>query len=223
MMLRLGLLPFLVVAAVLANDPQQIDQPNKSEEMMEFQKRLMTSVEATNDNLKRLARLFYEQMVNTRKLAEEQQKNFNSTNQRLAEIAQLSNDQHKQVAEELRNLRNHANETNQKFINLEKLVDNRHNESLENVKHVGQKLDKSAALAMHHYQLFDFIIRYPVNCNLARSASLTQLSNGKKYLFLTTGGTWTQVREKCAKKGLQMITLKNMNDHNLVWQKIKEL
>ncbi|XP_059474761.1 uncharacterized protein LOC132196260 [Neocloeon triangulifer] len=212
-MLRLGLLPFLVVAAVLANDPKQIDQPSKNEET-EFQKGLMTSVEATNENLKRLAKLFYEQMGEMKKLAEEQEKNFNATNQRLDEMAQLSDDRHRQGTEELKN---HANETDRKLNDLDRLV----KQSLENVKHVDQKLDESAALAKRQNQHFDR--RFSSNCNLARSASLTQLSNGKQYLFLTTGGNWTQVRDRCAEKGLQMITLKNMNDHNLVWQKIKEL
>ncbi|XP_059474762.1 uncharacterized protein LOC132196261 [Neocloeon triangulifer] len=210
-MLRLGLLPFLVVAAVLANDPKQIDQPTKNDKMTEFQKGLMTSVEATNENLKRLAKLFYEQMVEIKKLAEEQEKNFNATNQRLDEMVQLSDDRHRQGTEEIRN---QANETDRKLNDLDRLVK-------RNLENLNRKVDNSAALAERHYQLFES--RYPTYCKRARSNSLTELSNGKKYLFLTTGGNWSQVRDRCAEKGLQMITLKNLNDLNLVWQKAKEL
>ncbi|XP_059483627.1 hepatic lectin-like [Neocloeon triangulifer] len=60
--------------------------------------------------------------------------------------------------------------------------------------------------------------RLPEHCNLARSSksNLTTLSNGKRYSFYPTEKNWTSANETCAKMGLHLATIRDLNEAQIV-------
>ncbi|XP_059475570.1 uncharacterized protein LOC132196742 [Neocloeon triangulifer] len=62
-----------------------------------------------------------------------------------------------------------------------------------------------------------------VTCALARSAKLTQLSNGKRYFFsYATIANWTDAEKRCKGMGLHLATLRNETDLNATWAEAKK-
>ncbi|XP_059471043.1 C-type lectin domain family 7 member A-like [Neocloeon triangulifer] len=59
-------------------------------------------------------------------------------------------------------------------------------------------------------------------CILARSSSLTELTNGKKYLFIKSHGNWTESRDKCAELGLHLAVLKDRKDLKVLERKVNQ-
>ncbi|XP_059477344.1 uncharacterized protein LOC132197803 [Neocloeon triangulifer] len=57
-----------------------------------------------------------------------------------------------------------------------------------------------------------------INCTLARSHNLMQLSNGKKYFFsYPTREYWSVANEKCKEMGLHLATLRDEADLDATW------
>ncbi|XP_059482435.1 C-type lectin domain family 4 member F-like isoform X2 [Neocloeon triangulifer] len=97
-MARIFLLIVLLVAAALANEPS-----NKQQES-EFQQEMLKNLNKTNENLDRFMRSVYEQVVVTRKAAEEQNEaliKFSvATNDRLDQMAKTTLEYVKQVGKQ---------------------------------------------------------------------------------------------------------------------------
>ncbi|XP_059482434.1 T-cell surface glycoprotein YE1/48-like isoform X1 [Neocloeon triangulifer] len=201
-MARIFLLIVLLVAAALANEPS-----NKQQES-EFQQEMLKNLNKTNENLDRFMRSVYEQVVVTRKAAEEQ-------NEALIKFSVATNDRLDQMAKTMIDAEKNLNETtNDRFNQLQK----QNEQTLEYVKQVGkqqnQKLDALANLTEHHIQIFQ--TRFPPHCNLARSSKLTLLTNGKKYFFSPTFTNWNSANETCAKMGLHLATIRDQNEALIV-------
>ncbi|XP_059471022.1 hepatic lectin-like [Neocloeon triangulifer] len=75
------------------------------------------------------------------------------------------------------------------------------------------KLDALANIAERHIQVTESTL---LECNLARSSNLTELSNGKNYSFHQTRANWTFASEFCSKKGLNLATITDENDAQVV-------
>ncbi|XP_059482154.1 uncharacterized protein LOC132200583 isoform X2 [Neocloeon triangulifer] len=126
----------LLVAAALANESS--NKPPESE----FQQEMLKNLNKTNEKLDRLMRIVYNQVVETRRAAEEQneaqiklEKNVNITNEKLERLRRIVYDQ----PMEMRKLAEEQNEAQIKLSNatndqLTKAVDRRHNQTLEGVK-----------------------------------------------------------------------------------------
>ncbi|XP_059479057.1 C-type lectin domain family 4 member K-like [Neocloeon triangulifer] len=103
------------------------------------------------------------------------------------------------------------NETNQNMNILTKL----HQQTLEYVKQVekqqNQKLDALSRVAERHLQYF------LANCNVALSANLKALTNGKKYSFHSTVIEWANARDSCAKQGLHLASIGDQSDAEALW------
>ncbi|XP_059478232.1 C-type lectin domain family 4 member F-like [Neocloeon triangulifer] len=58
-------------------------------------------------------------------------------------------------------------------------------------------------------------------CAIARSAYLTELSNGKKYYFNKTRVNWDEAEERCKGMGLTLATIRDETDLNATWAEAK--
>ncbi|XP_059488579.1 uncharacterized protein LOC132204225 [Neocloeon triangulifer] len=125
-MLRFYLLHFIVLTTVLAEDQKQTNQ-SQPRVVEEFQAELTKNVKETNQKLDRLMRLVYDQAVEIRNLAEnenvEQKKKFDATNLRLENLSQISDERYNQTVLAAENF-------NKKLMDLAQ----RNQQEFENIK-----------------------------------------------------------------------------------------
>ncbi|XP_059482155.1 uncharacterized protein LOC132200584 isoform X1 [Neocloeon triangulifer] len=202
-MARFFLLGVLLAAAALANESSNMKQDS------EFQQEMLKNLNKTNENLDRFMRIVYEQVVVTRKAAEEQ-------NEALIKFSVATNDRLDHMAKTMMDAEKNLNKTtNDRFNQLQK----QNEQTLDYLKQVekrqNQKFDTLANLTEHHIQFFQ--IRFPPHCNLARSTNLTLLSNGKMYFFSNPAeANWTSANETCTKMGLHLTTIRDQNEEKVV-------
>ncbi|XP_059474243.1 uncharacterized protein LOC132195942 isoform X2 [Neocloeon triangulifer] len=180
-MARIFLLLVLLVAAALANE-----SPTEPQEL-EFRQEILRRFDKTDETLKRLMKHVYDQAVESRKVAEQQ-------NEELIKS---------------------SNATNDRFDQLAQIVDQRLNQILESVKQVEEERKNDREQLERH--ILDFQTRFPPHCKLTRSSNLTLLSNGKKYFFsYPIRAQWASAKELCTEKGLHLATITDQNDAQVV-------
>ncbi|XP_059488989.1 C-type lectin domain family 4 member F-like [Neocloeon triangulifer] len=229
------LLLFFSLATVVDNTAELTGPSIKKQEMEE----LTQKIKNTNEKLQRLTTLVFEQVVEMRKLVEEEsderKKNFKETSQRLDELARLSDERHNQTFEEMKRTLDEAN--NGRIEELATLVDQRNNLTLENfnqtnasdlAKQNHEELIFTRNLTLEHENRTDTSdlaneqhnksenSDYLVKCPLARFANLTMLSNGKMYSFHQIYENWNAANESCNKMGLHLATIKDQKDAQVV-------
>ncbi|XP_059471001.1 C-type lectin domain family 4 member F-like [Neocloeon triangulifer] len=222
---RLVWLIVLVVAAALANDSSNNNNFNLKPEESEFRQEMLKNLNKTNEMLNRLMRIVYEQVVETRKVAEEQNQLADATQNKLDQLATNVDQRLNQTLERVEEAEKGNEEllkylnkaTSERFNRMEKQIyqvlekDKEMEEKRQNDR---EKLDALANFTERHIQFFQ--IRFPTHCNLARLSNLTVLSNGKIYSFHQTLENWTSANETCSKNGLHLATIRDQNEAQLV-------
>ncbi|XP_059477345.1 uncharacterized protein LOC132197805 [Neocloeon triangulifer] len=94
--------------------------------------------------------------------------------------------------------------------------------AMENAK-MNARLDYLTKLTERQQLLIPY--KLSINCTLAHSysANLTQLSNGKKYLFsFTNEAAWAVANENCKGMGLHLATPRDHDDLIKIWREAKK-
>ncbi|XP_059471078.1 uncharacterized protein LOC132194042 [Neocloeon triangulifer] len=146
--------------------------------------------------------------------SEEILNNLNTTNEKLDQLIKQVLETRKLVEEQNEKLIKFSNETNDRLAQLDSIVNQHHNQAEEKRKNDEEKLNALANITERHIQFFQS--RFPTHCNVARSAILKTLSNGKKYFFHPTQANWNSANETCSNQGLQLATFRDQNDAQVV-------
>ncbi|XP_059471004.1 C-type lectin domain family 1 member B-like [Neocloeon triangulifer] len=214
-MARLIWLILLLITAVLAAN----ECSTKLEES-EFQLEMLHNFNKTNEKLDRLMRIVFDQVVETRKVAEVQKEELNKfsneTKERFDQLAEIVDQRLNQTMERVEEV---ANENEQLVKNVNRRLDNLENQidqTLEYLKPQNQQLNE--AFNVKSVEIESSSV--PAKCSQA--LSLKTLSNGKRYHFNKTSVTWAGANEFCTKMGLHMATYTDMTDVDAVLEEDKK-
>ncbi|XP_059471081.1 uncharacterized protein LOC132194044 isoform X2 [Neocloeon triangulifer] len=147
-------------------------------------------------------------------------RSFNETKEKLDRLTNLVYNQvlgsEKVVAEVRENFTKFSKNTNGRLEALAELVDRRLNQTVVNLE---QKLED-----LENRQHKEFAeVKTLISCTPAKSG-LKTLSNGKMYFFShPVKGNWAVANETCDKKGLNLVTIKDLNDLKVLWAEVKRI
>ncbi|XP_059471033.1 uncharacterized protein LOC132194019 [Neocloeon triangulifer] len=144
------------------------------------------------------------------------------TNRKLSDLENLIDKRLNQILEndekKAKENQESVKKFNERFDKLEKLNE----QTLTQVKQLEEergndrnKLDQISKSTEHHSKLFD--LTFPeASCKFSAQANLKTLSNGKKYVFHEDNNNWNSAKEICANQGLQLATVKDKKDAQVV-------